>query len=105
MMRDVFKILLIVHKDRCVTVDHVSIRHTMSIQYQHIRTVPPCDFIGYHIQPNVRIIQQMNMALAIIFIMVGFINGVLGMITFKKKSIREVRYSWYLLGSSITTLY
>jgi hypothetical protein len=61
--------------------------------------------LGYHMQSNVRIIQQMSMALVIIFIIVGFINGILSMITFKKKSIWEVECGWYLLGSSITTLY
>jgi hypothetical protein len=49
-------------------------------------------------------IVQTSIALAIIFIIIGFLNGILAIITFRKKSAREVGCGLYLLGSSITTL-
>jgi hypothetical protein len=65
--------------------------------------------LGYHILPNVSIIHQpsivqISIALTIIFIIAGFINGIFSLITFKEKSLREVGCGLYLLGSSITTL-
>ena len=65
--------------------------------------------LGYHILPDVNIIHQpgivqTSVALTTIFIVAGFINGILAMITFKNKSVREVGCGIYLLGSSITTL-
>ncbi|CAF3755523.1 unnamed protein product [Rotaria sp. Silwood1] len=65
--------------------------------------------LGYHIQPHIGLIHQPNivktsLALTIIFMVVGFINGVLALITFNNKSICEVGCGLYLLGSSITTL-
>jgi hypothetical protein len=65
--------------------------------------------LGYHILPHVNIghqpfIVQLSLALTIIFIVAGLINGILSMITFKNKPVREVGCGLYLLGSSITTL-
>ena len=65
--------------------------------------------LGYHILPNLSVHQQpfiikMSITLTIIFIVTGVINGVLTLITFKKKIVREVGCGIYLLGSSITTL-
>jgi hypothetical protein len=65
--------------------------------------------LGYHILPDVALthqpfIIQMSLALTIIFMITGLINGVLSIITFKNKSICEVGCGLYLLGSSITTL-
>ncbi|CAF4370897.1 unnamed protein product [Rotaria sp. Silwood2] len=65
--------------------------------------------LGYHIIPNVSIkhqstIVKTSLVLNIIFNIAGFINGILAMITFKNKIIREVGCGMYLLGSSITTI-
>jgi hypothetical protein len=65
--------------------------------------------LGYHILPHRSLTQQapivqFSFALAIIFIMAGLINGILSLITFKNKIVREVGCGLYLLGSSITTL-
>ncbi|CAF4548267.1 unnamed protein product [Rotaria sp. Silwood2] len=65
--------------------------------------------IGYHIQPHINFTNQptivkISSALTIIFIIVGFVNGILSLITFINKNIREVGCGLYLLGSSITTL-
>jgi hypothetical protein len=65
--------------------------------------------IGYHIQPNVSLTYQsaivkFSFALTIIFIIAGLINGMLCLITFKNKSVREVGCGLYLFSSSIITL-
>jgi hypothetical protein len=65
--------------------------------------------LGYHIQPNVKITQQpsivqISVGLAMLFIIVGLINGILSAITFQNKRVRDVGCGLYLLGSSITTL-
>jgi hypothetical protein len=65
--------------------------------------------LGYHIIPNFSISHQPNivkisLTLNIILFIAGFINGILTMITFKNKIIREVGCGIYLLGLSITTL-
>ncbi|CAF4232249.1 unnamed protein product, partial [Adineta steineri] len=67
------------------------------------------NILGYHIQPSISLINQSNIiktsiALNIIFILIGLINGIFTMITFKNKKLREVGCGLYLLGSSITTL-
>ncbi|CAF1090135.1 unnamed protein product [Adineta steineri] len=67
------------------------------------------NILGYHILPQISITHQtsivkVSIALTIIFMIVGFINGILSIITFKNKSVREVGCGIYLLGSSITTL-
>jgi len=66
--------------------------------------------LGYHITPNLSLTQQsfiikLSLALTIIFIVIGFINGILSLITFKNKIVLEVGSGLYLLGSSITTLF
>ncbi|CAF3975438.1 unnamed protein product [Rotaria sp. Silwood2] len=65
--------------------------------------------LGYHIQPYISLkhqpkIVKTSLALTIIFIIAGLINGILSFITFKNKTICEVGCGLYLLGSSITTL-
>ncbi|CAF4136103.1 unnamed protein product [Rotaria sp. Silwood2] len=65
--------------------------------------------IGYHIQPHASLMHQPNivkitLTLTIIFMIVGFTNGILALITFNNKTICEVGCGLYLLGSSITTL-
>ena len=66
--------------------------------------------LGYQILPHVSFNHQsfiikISLALTIIFIITGFINGILSIITFKNKTVREVGCGLYLLGSSITTLF
>ncbi|CAF1277889.1 unnamed protein product [Adineta steineri] len=58
------------------------------------------NILGYHIQPTSSLINQSN----VIFIIIGLINGIFTMITFKNGKLRKVGCSLYLLGSSITTL-
>ena len=65
--------------------------------------------LGYHIFPYLRFIDQpfivqMSLTLTIIFFVVGLINGILSLMTFKNSSAHEVGCGLYLLGSSITTL-
>ncbi|CAF3237514.1 unnamed protein product [Rotaria sp. Silwood2] len=66
--------------------------------------------LGYHILPYTRIIHQpkivkISFGLTIIFMVAGFINGVLALITFNNKLICEVGCGVYLLGLSIATLF
>lgn len=65
--------------------------------------------LGYHIVPINSfslqpLIIKMSLALAIVFILIGLINGILSIITFMNKAVREVGCGLYLLGTSITTL-
>ncbi|CAF1539873.1 unnamed protein product, partial [Rotaria sordida] len=65
--------------------------------------------LGYYIQPNIDIVHQSTMvkvslALTIVFIIIGYINGILSFIAFNNKTICEVGCGLYLLTSSITTL-
>ena len=65
--------------------------------------------LTYHILPHTSITDQpralqMSVALTIVMGLLGFIDGVLSIITFKEKKLREVGCGYYLLGSSITTL-
>ncbi len=65
--------------------------------------------LGYHIAPHLNLIHQpfiikMSLALTIIFLVAGLINGILSIMTFRNKPVREVGCGLYLLGSSITTL-
>ncbi|UJR07191.1 hypothetical protein I4U23_011479 [Adineta vaga] len=67
------------------------------------------NILGYYIQQNVNILQQssiiqVSIGLNVICILIGFINGILSLITFKNKNIREVGCGLYLFYSSITTL-
>ncbi|CAF0930075.1 unnamed protein product [Adineta ricciae] len=65
--------------------------------------------LAYHIIPNANIFHQtaivkLSFSLTIMFMIVGFANGVLSLITFKNKIVLEVGCGIYLLGSSITTM-
>lgn len=71
--------------------------------------LPMDAILGYHIQQHVGIndqptIVRISMALTIIFMMVGLMNGIVAMITFKNEKRREVGCGLYLFGSSITTI-
>jgi len=66
--------------------------------------------LGYHILPQVNLtkqtlIVQLSFAISIIFLIIGLIDGILSLITFINKSICEVGCGFYLIGSSITTLF
>ncbi|CAF3921450.1 unnamed protein product [Rotaria sp. Silwood2] len=66
--------------------------------------------LGYRILPHINIIQQppivqMSMVLTMIMTITGLINGILSVITFKNKESRHIGCGFYLLGSSITTLF
>ena len=65
--------------------------------------------LGYQILPNNSFSSQLliiriSLGMTIICMIIGLINGVLSLITFKNKSICEVGCGLYLLGSSITTI-
>ena len=65
--------------------------------------------LSYHIQPHVNLTHQSTLvqitaALSIIFIIIGLVNGVLSLMTFKNQVICEVGCGIYLLAPSITTL-
>jgi hypothetical protein len=65
--------------------------------------------IGPYISPSLHFTQQVlvikiTLALTITWIVIGLINGIMSIITFMNKNIREVGCGLYLLGSSITTL-
>ncbi|CAF1154595.1 unnamed protein product [Adineta ricciae] len=65
--------------------------------------------LAYHIIPDVNIFHQtsiikISFSLTILFLVVGLINGILTLITFKNESVLEVGCGIYLLGSSITTI-
>ncbi|CAM4873275.1 unnamed protein product [Rotaria socialis] len=65
--------------------------------------------LGYHILPHISLTNQptivkISIAVTVIFLLAGLINGVLCLITFKDKTICEVGCGLYLLGSSITSL-
>ena len=65
--------------------------------------------LGYHIQPSVGLtkqplIVQISVVLTIIFVIAGLINGIVALMTFKSKLVRNVGCGCYLLGTSIITL-
>jgi hypothetical protein len=65
--------------------------------------------LGYKIQPHTHLIDQpiivqVSLAMTIIMTIVGFINSILSIITFKNKKLHEVGSGIYLLSSSIFTL-
>jgi hypothetical protein len=65
--------------------------------------------LGYHIRPHVNLRHQpltvqMSMALVMTMLVLGLVNGILSVITFQIKKLREVGCGLYLFGSSITTL-
>ena len=65
--------------------------------------------LGYHIEPHISLRQQptiVHVALSITIAMtiVGTINGLLVLITFKNRRVCQVGCGFYFLGSSVTTL-
>jgi hypothetical protein len=65
--------------------------------------------LGYHIRANLNISHQplpvlISLILMIILTILGFVNGVLSLITFKNKNVREFGCGIYLFSSSIITL-
>ena len=65
--------------------------------------------IGYHIQPKIDFLDQsvvvkISLALTMIILVSGFIDGILCLMTFKNKSVHEVGCGLYLLSLSITSL-
>ena len=66
--------------------------------------------LGYHLQPHRNIIRQppiiqFSVALAVVMIAVGLVDGFLSVTTFKSKELRKVGCGFYLFGSSIATLF
>ncbi|CAF1221605.1 unnamed protein product [Adineta ricciae] len=65
--------------------------------------------LGYHILPGISLTDQpmavkIGLALTIIMTVAGVVNGILCLITFQSKKLREVGCGIYLLVSSVTTL-
>ncbi|CAF3113962.1 unnamed protein product [Rotaria sp. Silwood2] len=65
--------------------------------------------LGYHILPHHSILHQpyavqISAVLTVIMVIAGLINGVLTLITFRSKKLREAGCGLYLIGSSITTI-
>jgi hypothetical protein len=65
--------------------------------------------LGYKILPQIPIshqplIIQISIFMTVVITFIGLINGILSLITFSSKKLREVGCGFYLLGSSITTL-
>ena len=65
--------------------------------------------LGYHIQANLTMIKQpsivqISVGLTVIYILIGLINGIVALMTFKNKMTRHVGCGYYLLAISITTL-
>ena len=66
--------------------------------------------LGYYIEPDISIDRQplavrVSIALSTILILMGFINGVLSLITYRDKTVLELGCGFYLLGLSIITLF
>ncbi|UJR29703.1 hypothetical protein I4U23_017251 [Adineta vaga] len=67
------------------------------------------DILSYHISPQLSFryqssIVQISIVLMSIFVLVGLIDGIIGIITFWTKAVCTVGCGIYLLGSSVTTL-
>ena len=65
--------------------------------------------VGDHIRPNVALrrqppLIQITLGVTIVMLFIGLINGILALLTFKNKKVREVGCGYYLLGSSMSTL-
>ncbi|CAF1257004.1 unnamed protein product [Adineta ricciae] len=65
--------------------------------------------LGHHVSPNVSITHQpimvkISIALNIVCVVVGFTNGILSLITFKNKKVREIGCGLYLFYSSVASL-
>ncbi|UJR17513.1 hypothetical protein I4U23_004408 [Adineta vaga] len=65
--------------------------------------------LAYHIISDVNLSSQttivkVSFSLTIVFLLIGMTNGILSLITFKNRGVREVGCGIYLFGSSLTTL-
>ena len=65
--------------------------------------------IGYHIQPNIRLSNQIlivkiALSLIVIIVSIGIINGLLCFLTFQRRETRQVGCGYYLYGSAVITL-
>ena len=65
--------------------------------------------LGDHIRPNISLRRQsliikITLIVTLVMTLIGWINGILALITFKNKKVREVGCGYYLLGSSLSTL-
>jgi hypothetical protein len=65
--------------------------------------------LGDRIRPNISLRCQSSMiritfGVTILMLLIGLVNGILALITFKNKQVREVGCGYYLLGSSLSTL-
>ena len=65
--------------------------------------------LGYDIYPNISFKSQsrtvwISLVITIVFMLIGYINGILSLITFKRKLVCEVGCGIYLFGSSMTGL-
>ena len=66
--------------------------------------------IGSHIQVNQflydqPLIIQITLAVIILMVLIGFLNGILSLLTFQSKQTRLVGCGYYLLGSTMTTFF
>jgi len=66
--------------------------------------------LGYHIQPHINIkyqpvIVQISVTLSVLMTALGLISGIFSMMTFMNKEPRKTGCGFYLIGSSITTLF
>ena len=65
--------------------------------------------LGHHIQPHVSMHRQpmavqASIALSTVLILMGFVNGVLSLMTYQDKTVLKLGCGFYLLALSITTL-
>jgi hypothetical protein len=66
--------------------------------------------LGYHIKPNLSINQQpliikISIAITTIMFILGLINGLLSFLTFRREKAKQVGTGYYLLFSSITSIF
>ncbi|CAF1084363.1 unnamed protein product [Adineta steineri] len=66
--------------------------------------------LGYHIQPHVSLNQQpliikLNIVISTTLFLLGLFNGVLSFLLFRKKKLRQVGTGYYLLFSSLTSIF
>nr|AEN94416.1 low density lipoprotein [Adineta vaga] len=65
--------------------------------------------LGYHIQPFKKLTDQpfiirFSLGLTIVLTILGLINGIFSLLTFKSKELQKTGCGLYLIGSSLTTL-
>lgn len=65
--------------------------------------------LSYHILPRISLLKQtpivvFALIITTLLIFLGFVDGILSLMTFKNEAVREVGCGWDLLGSSIMTL-